>query len=132
MKLGPVTKLDKKNKTTSKKFDIYVMSKNCDTIAIFLIYSQFGAIRKPDSGRTVWKTLIFNIFINSYLLSYKNWKQNYKIDSTALKLLLWVKILFWLKSADFLQKNADIRKIKRTLVLKGMFSETPYGCVLRR
>ena len=30
MKLAPVTKFDKKNKTTSKKFDDDVMSKNCD------------------------------------------------------------------------------------------------------
>ena len=35
MKRGPVTKLDKRRKTTSKKFDNDVMSKNCDAIAIF-------------------------------------------------------------------------------------------------
>ena len=69
MKLGPVTKLDKRNKTTSKKFDDDVMSENCDVIVIFPIYGQFGAIRKPDSGRIVCKTYIF---INSNLLSYKN------------------------------------------------------------
>ena len=50
MKLGPVTKLDKKNKTTSKKLGNDVMLKNCDVIVIFPIYDQFGAIRKPDSG----------------------------------------------------------------------------------
>ena len=49
------------------------MSKNYDVIVIFQIYSQFGEIRKPDSGRIVFKTYIF---INSYLLSYKNWIQN--------------------------------------------------------
>ena len=38
MKLGPVTKLDND-----------LMSENCDVIAIFPIYGQFGAIRKPDS-----------------------------------------------------------------------------------
>ena len=69
MKLGPVTKLDKRNKITSKKFDDDVMSENCDVIVIFPIYGQFGAIRKPDSGRIVCKTYIF---INSNLLSYKN------------------------------------------------------------
>ena len=30
-----------------------------------------------------------------------------------------------------LQKNNDISKIKRVLVLKGIFSETTYVCVLR-
>ena len=37
MKLGPVTKLDKRNKT-SKKIGNDVVSENCDVIAIFLIY----------------------------------------------------------------------------------------------
>ena len=68
MKLGPVTKIDKRNKTTPKKFDVDVMPGNCDVIVIFPIYGQFGAIRKPNSGRIVCKT---DIFINSNLLSYK-------------------------------------------------------------
>ena len=51
MKLGPVTKRDKRNKATSKKIDDDVMSASCDVIVIFPIYGQFGAIRKPDSGR---------------------------------------------------------------------------------
>ena len=51
MKPGPVTKRDKRNKATSKKIDHHVMSANCDVIFIFPIYGQFGAIRKPDSGR---------------------------------------------------------------------------------
>ena len=38
MKLGPVTKLDKRNKITSKKSDDDVMSTNCDIIVIFSIY----------------------------------------------------------------------------------------------
>ena len=73
MKVGPVTKLDKRNKTISEKFDKYVMSKSYDVIAIFLIYGQYGVIWKPDSGRIVCETYIF---INSNLFSYKNWKQN--------------------------------------------------------
>ena len=48
MKLGPVTKIDKRNKTVSKKYDDDVISVNCDAIAIFSTYGQFGAIRKPD------------------------------------------------------------------------------------
>ena len=69
MKCGPVTKLQKKNKTTSKKIDYHVMSGSCDIIAIFRIYDQFGAIRKPDSGCIVCETYVF---INNNLLSYKN------------------------------------------------------------
>ena len=69
MELGRVTKLDKRNKTPSKKFDDEVMSENYNVIVISPIYGQFGAIPMPDSGRIVYKT---NIFINSNLLSYKN------------------------------------------------------------
>ena len=39
MKLAPVTRVDKRNKTTSKKFDDDGMSRNCDIITIFPIYS---------------------------------------------------------------------------------------------
>ena len=73
MKFRPVTKLDKRNKILAKKFDDDIMSANCDVIVIFLIYDQFGAIQKPDSGCIVCKTYIS---INSNLLSCKNRKQN--------------------------------------------------------
>ena len=69
MKLGPVTKLDRRNKTTSKNFEDDVILENCDIIPIFPIYGQFGAIQKLDSGHIFCKTYIF---INSNLLSYKN------------------------------------------------------------
>ena len=66
MKLGPATKLDKRNKVPSKKIGCDVISTNCDVI---VIYDQFGAIRKPDSRTIVCKTYIF---INSNLLPCKN------------------------------------------------------------
>ena len=68
MKFRPITKIDKRNKTTLKKFDDDVKSANCDVIVIFLIYGQFGAIWKPESGRIFCKTYIFS---NSNFLSYK-------------------------------------------------------------
>ena len=40
MKLGPVTKLDKRNKTLSTIFEDAVMSKDFDVIAIFPTYVQ--------------------------------------------------------------------------------------------
>ena len=74
MKLEPVTKFDKKKKT-SKIYD-NVMSENRDVIVVFPIYfGQFGTIRKPDSGCIVCKTYIFiksNLFMKSNLLFYKN------------------------------------------------------------
>ena len=65
MKLGPVTKLYRRNKTMSKNFDDDIMSENCDVIVIFSIYGQFGAFPKPDSGCRVCKTYVS---INSNLL----------------------------------------------------------------
>ena len=53
MKLESLTKLDKKNKIMSKKFDVDLMSENCNVIVIFLIFGQFGAVRRPDSGHRV-------------------------------------------------------------------------------
>ena len=73
MKRGPVTKLDERNKTTSKKIDNDVISANCDVIAILPIYRQFGAIQRPHSEHIVYKSYIF---INSNYLAYRNWKQN--------------------------------------------------------
>ena len=73
MKLGPVTKLDKRNKTTSKKFDVDVMSENCDVIVIFQIFGQFGAVRRTGSGHRVCKSYVFS---KSNLWSYKTSKQN--------------------------------------------------------
>ena len=69
MKLGLVTKLNKGNKTTSKKLDDDLMSSSCDVIFSFPIYDQFGAIWRPDSGCLVCKTYIS---IKSKLLCYKN------------------------------------------------------------
>ena len=69
MKLGPITKFHKRNKTTSKKLDDDAMLGNCDVIVIFPICGQLGAIWKPDSGRIVCEIYIF---INSKLLFYKN------------------------------------------------------------
>ena len=65
MKLGPVTKIDKRNKITSKKFDDDFMSEICDAIVIIQIFGQFGAVQRPDSGHKVCKSYFS---INSNLL----------------------------------------------------------------
>ena len=69
MKLGPVTEIDRRRKTMSKKFDVDVMSENCDVIVTFRIFGQFGAVQRPDSGHRVDNSYIFS---NSNLLFYKN------------------------------------------------------------
>ena len=79
MKLGPVTKIDMRNKKTLKSLDDEVIWGSFDFIVIFPIYSQFGAIWKPDSRCIVYKTYIV---INSNLLSYKT--ENKKVSLTQL------------------------------------------------
>ena len=75
MKLRPVTKLDKKNTTTSKRFNDDVMSTNCEVIVIFPIYGQFGAIREPDSGCIVRK-LTFSLIVTFFLQKLKTELKN--------------------------------------------------------
>ena len=75
MKLRPVTKLDKRNKATSKKCDVDVISENCDVIVIFQIFGQIGATMRPDSGHRVCKNYVFS---NKSLLSYKKLKTELK------------------------------------------------------
>ena len=48
------------------------MYENCDVISNFPILSQFGAIRKPDSGHIVCKTYTF--FHSNLLLNLKQIK----------------------------------------------------------
>ena len=50
------------------------MSANCEAIVIFPIVGIFGAIRKPDSGRIVYKTFNLITIISSKILSYKKRK----------------------------------------------------------
>ena len=56
MELGPVTKLDKRNRAISKKLHDNVISGSCDVIVILPIYGQFGAMWKSDSGRIISET----------------------------------------------------------------------------
>ena len=39
--------------------DVDVMSENYDVMVIFLIFGQFGAIPRPDSGHRVCKVYVF-------------------------------------------------------------------------
>ena len=72
MKLEPVTKLNKGNKTKSKKIEGDAVWANCELIVIFSTYDQLGVVWKPDSRRIICKTYIF---INSHFLSYKKLKR---------------------------------------------------------
>ena len=101
MKIGPITKHDKRNKTTPKNLAMTSCRKIVTSLPFFPISGQFGSIRESHFRRIIYKAYIF---INSNLLFYKSWKQNWKNSNTALTLLLWVKVPNLPKNADFLQK----------------------------
>ena len=69
MKLGPVTKLDKR--INVKKIHVDAMSENGEVIAIFPIHGQFGAIQKPDSQCIVCKPCCLIVFCKKMLTSAK-------------------------------------------------------------
>ena len=71
MKLGPVTKLDKRNTAPSKNFDDGIMSTNCDVIVFF----RFMANLQPSGSRTSdsWSTkLTFSLTITFHLTKIEN------------------------------------------------------------
>ena len=98
------------------------MSTNCDIIVIFPIYGQFGVTQKPDSGHIVCKTY-FSSKVTFYTTKTDSRTKKSNIDLS--------KGTAFAKNTDFLQEGADIRKIKRALVLKGLFSETAYVCTYK-
>ena len=69
--LGQSLNLTRETELHQKKSDDDAMSGNYDVIVIFVIYSLFGAIRKPDSGCKVSK-LIFSSIVTFYLAKPKN------------------------------------------------------------
>ena len=96
------------------------MLENCDVIVIFPIYSHFGAMQKPDSKRMVCKSYI--LIIVTFCLT--------KTKSRTKKFVTQFSCYCFESRYYFCNKNADISKIKGFLELKGIFSETTYGCVL--
>ena len=71
MKLGPITKLDKGNKKTSKKSDDDVISENCEVIAIFgfLTNLEQSGDRIPDTEAA---KIIFSVIVTFFLTKTEN------------------------------------------------------------
>ena len=62
MKLGSVTKLDKRHKKTSRKVDVDVMSENCDVIVIFGFLANLkqsgGWILNTESAKVTFSVIV--------------------------------------------------------------------------
>ena len=123
MKLGQVTKLDKGNKSMSKK----LMMTSCRHIVKSLSFFWFMTNLQQSRSQIqdAWSIKdTFSSTVTCYLTEPE------KISNTALIPLLWVKILFLPIMLIFCKKNAGISKNKPVLILKGIFSETTYVYVL--
>ena len=120
MKLGPLTKIDTRNKITSKNFSDDVMLANFRVIFILPIYDWFGAIQKPDSGRIIFK-VTFSLNLIFYLT-------NLKIE---VRIIQHSCHTIALSKNTIFTKNVDISNFGKTLPLKCIFSETALCVGLR-
>ena len=100
MKLGTVIKLDKRNKTTSKNLKVTSLP----FFQFMANLNQFGSWIPSDQS----VKLKFLLTVTSYLTKTEN---RTKESATQVTLLLWGKVLFLPKTADFLQKTLTSAKI---------------------
>ena len=126
MKLGPVTKPDKRNTTTSK----HLTMTSCWQIVTSLSFFQFMA-NLQSFGKWIpdaWSIKL--AFSLSSLFIFQNLKTELKILTQLSNYFFEYRYYFWQKILIFCEKNIDISKINRVLELKDTFSETRYVCVL--
>ena len=103
-----------------QKNDDDVLPVNYDVIAIFPIVGWFWAI-----GRMVYNSYIL-LIVTFYLTKTGN---RTKKSLAELWYYFLSKGTIVAKKCWFFAKNVDMSKIKRLLVLKGIFSETIYLCL---
>ena len=112
MKLGPVPKLDKRNKTTSKKFDDDV---NLEIAMSTAKLEQYGS-RSPDRQSV---KLTFLLKVTFYLIKTDN--RTNKISNSSNTIALSKGTIF-AKNDDFLQRKMLISaKLRGTSYLKVSF-----------
>ena len=108
MKHGPVTKLDKRNKTTSKNFTLT----SCQKIKTSLVFIGFLAKLDQSIGQTsdtVSAKVMLSVIVTFCLTKTEN-----RTEKSLTKSLISPlgKGTFSDKNAIFLQRDADISKIK--------------------
>ena len=113
MKLGPVTKLDKRNTAISKKLTMTLCRKIVTSLSFFRFLANLEQYRSriPDA-RSI--KLTFSLTATFYLQKLKRELRNLLHSSHTIALC---KVTIWF----FLQRNADISKINGVFVLKSKF-----------
>ena len=113
MKLGPVTKLNKRNKTTSKKNwrwrHVTKLWRHC----YFFIYGQFEVIWKPDSRHIVCKIYIFRN--SNFLSKHSSW---FHVDICWNNVAKSVNLISMLIQHQFVNIDSSIKfNVETTLIL---------------
>ena len=119
--------MTRETKQRQKKFKM----KSCQQIVAhcsFSKYGQFGAIQNPDFDHIVCKTYFF---INSHLFTLPKLKTELKNLLSSPHTIALSKGTIFTKKCWYFAKNADISKIKRALVLKGIFLKLHMSVYLR-
>ena len=129
MKPRPVTKLNKGNKTMSKK---NLTMTSCWKIVTSFPISQFVANLKQFGSRIPNAYSVKLMF--SLIVVFLSYKTEYRTKKSLTQLWHYCSALskgpVFAKKRWFFTKNGDISKIKKVLVLKGIFSATAYAWAL--
>ena len=111
MKLGSVTKLDKKNTTTLKKSEDDFMSANCDVMVIF-----FQLIANLEQSRCRIQDALSAKLTFSLIVAFCFTEIGLKIFKHSSYTIAFSEGTVYAKNAEFLQKNDDINKIKGVIL----------------
>ena len=120
MKLEPVTRLNKKNKAASKSLTMT----SCQQSVTPLTFFQF-MVNSKQSGS--WISDAYSTKLTFFLVTILYLAQTENRTKISLTQISHCS-LFLLKNTNFLPKKANISKIKRVLVLQGIFPKTTYEC----
>ena len=129
MKPVTVTKLDKENKTTSKKSSIT----SCYRITTSWSFLKFITNLEQSKNRILhaWSIIFkFSLITIFYLTKAENRTKIYYTQ--LLRYWLWVKVVFLPKNADILQKNMlTLARLKRWRYYKVGFLKLKMWVYLR-
>ena len=104
----------------------------CQKIVISLSFFQFMVNSEQSRSRIAgaqFVKLTFSLIVTFYLTKTKTENRTKKSLTQLSQYCFGSKVLFLPKEL-FAKRNVDISKIKMTLVLKCIFSETTNVCVL--
>ena len=120
VKFGPIIKLDNRNKTAWKKLTMALCQKIVKSLLFFefLVNLEQSESWIPDAR---FVKVLFSLIVFFYLTKTQNRTKSHNSRTIALS-----KGTIFAKKCWLFAKNVDISRIKRALVLKGIFSETTY------